>query len=71
MVRMLSILKANIKIAFFIGSLILWVSVVGGAAQDRIFYRGVVNSFRLNIRKAPSQSSDVVIVAEKATALRL
>lgn len=68
---MLSILKANIKIAFFVGSLILWVSIAGSAAQDRVFYRGVVNSFRLNIRKAPSQSSDVVIVAEKGDALEV
>jgi septal ring factor EnvC (AmiA/AmiB activator) len=62
---MLSILKANIKIAFFIGCIILFLSSAGFGAQTRVLYKGIVNSFKLNIRKMPSRYSDVVMVVEK------
>jgi len=66
---MLSILKTNIKIAFFIGYITLLLSSAGSAAQNRVFYKGIVSSFKLNIRAAPSQNSDVVIVVEKGETL--
>jgi septal ring factor EnvC (AmiA/AmiB activator) len=62
---MLSILKTNIKIAFFIGWFTLLLSDTGFAAQNRVLYKGIVNSFKLNIRTAPSRKSDVVIVIKK------
>lgn len=62
---MLSILKTNIKIIFFIGYLVLVVSSAGFAAQNRVLYKGLVNAFKLNIRKTPSNHSKVVNVVEK------
>ena len=62
---MLSILKTNIKIAFLIGCItLLLLSTVSGA-QKRVLYKGIVSSFKLNIRQAPSRHSKVIIVVEK------
>ena len=35
------------------------------SAGERILFKGIVNSFKLNIRTKPSQTSNVVIVVEK------
>ena len=61
---MLSILKTNIKIALISGFSLLFLSSAV-FAQDRIFYKGIVASYRLTIRLKPSRLSDVVIVAER------
>ena len=66
---MLSIFKTNIKIVFFIGCITLLLSSAGFAAQDRILYKGIVSSFKLNIRTAPSRNSDVVSVVKKGETL--
>lgn len=62
---MLSVFKTNIKIAFFIGCIALLLPSAGLVAQNRVLYKGIVRSFNLNIRTAPSQNSDVVIVVKK------
>jgi len=62
---MLSILKTNIKIVFSIWCIGLLLSNTGFAAQNKVLYKGIVNSLKLNIRSAPSRDSDVVIVIEK------
>jgi len=62
---MLSILKTNTKIAFFISCIIFLLSSPGFPDQKKVIYKGIVNSFKLNIRKAPSRHSDVLIVAGK------
>jgi len=66
---MLSILKTNFKIAFLIGCIVLLISSSGSAAQKRVLYKGIVNSFKLNIRKAPTRNSDVLIVADRGESL--
>ncbi|WP_083863852.1 peptidoglycan DD-metalloendopeptidase family protein [Desulfobacula toluolica] len=62
---MLSVLKTNIKIIFFIGYFVLVVSNAGFTDQNRVLYKGHVNTFKLNIRETPSNNSRVVNVAEK------
>jgi septal ring factor EnvC (AmiA/AmiB activator) len=62
---MLSVLKTNIKIIFFIGYSVLVVSSAGFAAQNRVLYKGHVNAFKLNIRETPSNHSRVINVVEK------
>ena len=62
---MLSILKTNIKIAFLIGCITLLLSSTVSGAQKRVLYKGIVSSFKLNIRQAPSRHSKVIIVVEK------
>ncbi len=61
---MLYFLKANFKIAFFSGLAVCLISVIG-YAKGKVLYKGRINAFKLNIRRAPSQNSDVVVVAEK------
>ena len=68
---MLSILKTNTKIAFFTGCIILLISSAGFAVQKKVLYKGIVSSFKLNIRKAPSRHSDVLIVAGKGETLNV
>ncbi|MCF6247544.1 MAG: peptidoglycan DD-metalloendopeptidase family protein [Desulfobacula sp.] len=70
---MLSFFKTNIKIALvpigriglvgLVGLSFLWPEVA--SAQKPVLYKGVINSFKLNIRQSPSRHSDVVIVVEK------
>ena len=62
---MLSIFKTNIKIVFFIGCFTFLLSSAGLAAQNRVVYKGIVNTFKLNIRTEPSRRSEVVIVVKK------
>ena len=66
---MLSILKTNLKIAFLTGCMVFFMSTTCFTAEKRILYKGTVNSFKLNIRKAPSRNSDVLIVAERGDTL--
>ncbi|WP_291466214.1 peptidoglycan DD-metalloendopeptidase family protein, partial [Desulfobacula sp.] len=66
---MLSIFKTNIKIAFFIGCMTLLLSSAGFAAQNRVLYKVIVSTFKLNIRTAPSRNADVVIVVKKGETL--
>lgn len=61
---MLPCLKTNIKIAFFIGC-ITFFSTQLGFAQNPILYKGIINSFKLNIREKPSMFSNVVVVVVK------
>ncbi|NOX35389.1 MAG: peptidoglycan DD-metalloendopeptidase family protein [Deltaproteobacteria bacterium] len=65
---MLSVLKTNIKIVFFIFIITLVFSQTG-FARDRILYKGVVNAFKLNVREKPSRHSNVVMVVEKGETL--
>ncbi len=62
---MLSFFKINIKIVFFIGCMTLLLSSISFAVQNRVVYKGIVRSFNLNIRTAPSQNSNVVTVVKK------
>jgi len=66
---MLSIFKTNIKIALFIGCMALLLTNAGFAAESRVIYKGIVSSFKLNIRTAPSRNSNVVIVVKKGETL--
>lgn len=61
---MLSFLKTDFKIAVFIVGALLFLSGTGMAADDAV-YKGIVTSFKLNIRQRPSQKSDVILVAEQ------
>lgn len=61
---MLPFFKANIKIAFLIGCLV-FLSTLPGFAENPILYKGIINSFKLNIREMPSMRSDVVTVLVK------
>jgi len=61
---MLFVLKTNIKIVFFSGLLFFLLSGEGGA-ENPVLFQGVINSPKINIRKAPSLSSEVVGVADK------
>ncbi len=61
---MLSFLKTNFKIGF----LVFWaVLVLPGMvlAEDPVFYKGIVTSFKLNIRQRPTREAKVVVVLEK------
>ncbi|MBU1341605.1 MAG: peptidoglycan DD-metalloendopeptidase family protein [Proteobacteria bacterium] len=62
---MLSILKANTKITFFFIGCAILLLTGSGFALDKVHYKGIVTSFKLNIRKEPLRSSDVVSVVEK------
>jgi len=64
---MLSFLKANIKIiiTIFIVSCVFLSFFSFGIAQTQVIYTGVVNAFKLNVRKTPSRFAQVVIVIEK------
>lgn len=66
---MLSIFKTNIKIVFFIGVATLFLASAEVAAETRVLYKGIVNSFKLNIRETPSRRSNVVIVVEKGSSV--
>ncbi len=61
---MLSLLKTNFKIVFFLGLSVFLISALG-YAKSNVLYKGRINTFKLNIRSAPSQNADVVIVVEK------
>ncbi|MCK5695959.1 MAG: peptidoglycan DD-metalloendopeptidase family protein [Desulfobacula sp.] len=43
----------------------LLLSSISFAVQNRVVYKGIVRSFNLNIRTAPSQNSNVVTVVKK------
>ncbi len=76
---MLSFFKTNIKVALvptgliglivriglvgLVGLSLLWPNVA--LAQRTVLYKGVVTSFKLNVRQSPSRHSDVVVVVEK------
>jgi len=66
---MLSVFKTNIKIIFLTGCITLLLSSAGFAAQNRVIYKGIVASFKLNIRKAPSFSSSIINVVKKGQAI--
>ncbi len=61
---MLFVLKTNIKIIFFSG-LLFFLFSGQGRAENPVLFQGVINSPKINIRKAPSLRSAVVDVAEK------
>jgi septal ring factor EnvC (AmiA/AmiB activator) len=78
---MLSVLKTNFKVTDFkaIGSkaigfkirrclvvgLFFFLVVGHSGARERVLFKGIVNSVKLNIRRTPSRSSDVIVVVEK------
>ncbi|MCD4722858.1 MAG: peptidoglycan DD-metalloendopeptidase family protein, partial [Desulfobacula sp.] len=47
----------------------LLLSSAGFAAQNRVLYKVIVSTFKLNIRTAPSRNADVVIVVKKGETL--
>ncbi len=59
------------KIFFFTGFIALLLSTPLAFSQNSDFNRGIVNSFKLNIRKTPSLDSDVVIVVERGATLEI
>ncbi len=61
---MFSFLKTNIKIIAFIAGITLLLTASGQASADTE-YKGIVNSFKLNIRKSPSRKSDVLAVVKQ------
>ncbi len=61
---MLSFLKTNFKIVLFSAVLICLFSNVG-YAEKIVLYKGIINSFKLNIRTAPSQRADVLEIVVK------
>ena len=61
---MFSFLKTNIKIIVFIAGISLLLTVPG-QAYTGVLYKGVVNSFKLNIRKSPSRKSEVLVVVNR------
>jgi septal ring factor EnvC (AmiA/AmiB activator) len=61
---MLFVLKTNIKIIFFSG-LLFFLFSGQGRPENPVLFQGVINSPKINIRKAPSLSSEVVGVADK------
>ncbi|MBU2429760.1 MAG: peptidoglycan DD-metalloendopeptidase family protein, partial [Proteobacteria bacterium] len=61
---MLSFLKTDFKIAVLIVGVFLFSNSMVAAAEDLVC-KGVVTSFKLNIRQRPSQEADVVIVAQQ------
>lgn len=61
---MLSFLKTDFKIAGLIVGVFLFLNSMA-AAEQSVAYKGVVTSFKLNIRQNPSQKADVVTVAEQ------
>ncbi len=67
---MLSVFKTNFKTNFKIGLFPFLVCIVLLAmdishARERVLFKGIVNSYKLNIREKPSQAANVVIVVEK------
>ncbi len=61
---MLSFLKTNIKIVFFLSW--VWLALPGIAIGSQpVVYKGVVTSFKLNIRKSPSRKADVLVVMDR------
>lgn len=61
---MLFVLKTNIKIIFFSG-LLFFLFSGQGRSENPVLFQGVINSPKINIRKAPSLLSEVVGVADK------
>jgi septal ring factor EnvC (AmiA/AmiB activator) len=65
---MLSVLKTNFKIRLFLffvmGCLLFSARDIAGA-EDRVLFKGIVNSFKLNVRTKPSLSASVVMIIEK------
>ncbi|MFH2059371.1 MAG: peptidoglycan DD-metalloendopeptidase family protein [Pseudomonadota bacterium] len=61
---MLSILKTNFKIAVFFGLFVVLLSSTG-VAKTLVLCKGIVTSFKLNIRNAPSRDADVVMIMEQ------
>jgi len=63
---MLSVLKTNFKISFFFFLVcIVLLAMDISHASERVLFKGIVNSFKLNIRAKPSQAANVVVVVEK------
>lgn len=73
---MLSVLKTNFKVRnlnligyktrrCLVVCLLLFLVVDHSGAKERVLFKGIVNSFKLNIRSTPSRSSDVIMVLEK------
>lgn len=62
---MLSFFKANFAIAVFAGIVFLAWPVPGDTAHPQVLYKGVITAYKLNIRSRPSQSANVVMVAEQ------
>jgi len=52
-----------------VGFLVLFLAVDHSDARKRVLFKGIVNSFKLNIRRTPSRSSDVILVVERGTQL--
>ncbi|WP_300457582.1 peptidoglycan DD-metalloendopeptidase family protein [Desulfobacula sp.] len=62
---MLSVLETNIKIMVSVGVMVMVFSSVGGADHNRVVYKGLVTSFKLNIRETPANTASVVAVVEQ------
>ncbi len=73
---MLSLLKADFKIILFLLTFVCGVTIAGRADAetapvDSVSYSGVITSYRLNIRSAPSRNAGVVLVLEKGQSVDL
>ncbi len=66
---MLSFLKTNSKISTVLvyGLVLLFVFPCAAFGKKQALYIGEVTSFKLNIRKGPSQSADVIMAIDRGT----
>ncbi len=73
---MLSVLKTNFKVSdlnligyktrrCLVVCLLFFLVVDHSYAKEKVLFKGIVNSFKLNIRSTPSRSSDVIMVLER------
>lgn len=67
---MLSVLETNITLKAVLAGLVFLVWA-NGAIGDPVLFKGTVNAPRLNIRKAPSLDSDVVMVLGRGDAVEI